>query len=159
MGVTGVVLAALIAAAPPGESEARISLDVRDADIQDMARLFADVGAFQLVMDPGVSCRVTLKMHDVRWDAALRAVLRSCGLAQEEDEGVVRIATNARLAEEARAERALREAQDDARPRSVLSRRLSYARAAEMAPLIKRLLGPGADVVFDARTNTLIIID
>lgn len=159
MGMMALALAALLAPAPPVEPEARISLDVREADIQDMARLFADVGAFQLVMDPGVSCRVTLKMHEVRWDAAFRAVLRSCGLAHAEDEGVVRIATAARLAEEARAERALREAQEAARPRSALSHRLSYARAAELAPLIKRMLSPGGDVVFDARTNTLIIID
>ena len=159
MGVTAFVLAGLLAAAPPEEPEARMSLDVRDADVQDLARLFADVGVFQLVMDPGVSCRVTLKMHDVRWGAAFKAVLRSCGLAHEEDEGVVRIATAARLAEEARAERELRDAQEAARPRSILIRRLSYARAAELAPAMTRMLGPGAEVVYDARTNTLIVID
>lgn len=156
MGVTALALAAWLAAEQP---EARISLDVRDADVQDLARLFADIGAFQLVMDPGVSCRVTLKMNAVRWDAAFKAVLKTCGLAQEEDEGVVRIATAARLAEEVREERALHEAQESARQRSVVSHRLSYARAAELAPLVKRLLGPGADVIYDTRTNTLIIID
>jgi type IV pilus assembly protein PilQ len=159
MGMTAFALAGLLLAAPPEEPEARISLDVREADIQDMARLFADVGAFQLVMDPGVACRVTLKMHEVRWDAAFKAVLRSCGLSHEEDVGVVRIATAAKLTEEARAERALREARAAARPRSVLSYRLSYARAAELAPLVEKLLGPDAEVVFDTRTNTLIIID
>jgi type IV pilus assembly protein PilQ len=154
-----IVLFAILGAASAQEPEARISLDVKDSDIQDMARLFADVGAFQLVMDPGVSCRVTLKMHDVRWDAAFKAMLKSCGLAYEDDEGVVRIATAARLAEEARAERALREAQEAARPRSVLTYRLSYARAAELAPVIKRMLSAQGEVVLDARTNTLIIID
>ena len=159
MGVTALAFAVFLAAAPPEEPEARVSLDVRDADVQDVARLFADIGAFQLVMDPGVSCRVTLKMNAVRLDAAFRAVLKTCGLAQEEDAGVVRIATAARLAEEAREERALREAQQAARPRSVIGQRLSYARAAELAPLVKRLLGPGGEAIYDTRTNTLIIID
>lgn len=33
------------------------------------------------------------------------------------------------------------------------------AHAAEMAPIVKRLLAPRGDVVYDARTNTLIIVD
>jgi type II secretory pathway component HofQ len=37
--------------------------------------------------------------------------------------------------------------------------RLSYARAAEMAPIVKRLMSPRGDVLFDARTNTIIIVD
>jgi type IV pilus assembly protein PilQ len=159
MGLTAFVLAAVLISASPEPGEARVSLDVREADVQDLARLFADLAPFQLVMDPGVSCRVTLKMHAVRWDAAFRAVLRSCGLAHEEDGRIVRVATAARLAEEARAQRALREAQQASRPRSVLSLRLSYARAAEMAPLVKKLLSPQGEVVYDARTNTLIVID
>jgi len=30
---------------------------------------------------------------------------------------------------------------------------------AQMAPLVKRLLSPQGDVVYDTRTNTLIVID
>jgi type II secretory pathway component GspD/PulD (secretin) len=43
--------------------------------------------------------------------------------------------------------------------RSVSAFRLSYARAAEMAPLVKKFLSPRGEVVYDSRTNTLIIID
>jgi len=159
MGLSGLVLGAFLAGAASGPGEARVSLDVRDGDVQDLARLFADLAPFQLVMDPGLQCRATLKLHAVRWDAAFLAVLRSCGLAHQEDGGIVRVATAARLAEEARAERALREAQASGRERSVLSLRLSYARAAEMAPLVKKLLSPRGDVAYDTRTNTLIVVD
>ncbi len=159
MGLTSLLLAASLASASPEPGEARVSLDVREADVQDLARLFADVAGFQLVMDPGVTCRVTLKLHSVRWDAAFAAILRSCSLSHQDGGGIVRVARAARLAEEAREERALREAQEANRPRSALSLRLSYARAAEMAPLVKKLLSPGGDVVYDTRTNTLIVID
>jgi type II secretory pathway component HofQ len=37
--------------------------------------------------------------------------------------------------------------------------RLSYAKAAEMAPLVKKFLSPRGEVIFDARTNTLIVTD
>ena len=37
--------------------------------------------------------------------------------------------------------------------------RLSYARAQELAPIVKRFLSPRGEVVYDTRTNTLIIID
>ena len=37
--------------------------------------------------------------------------------------------------------------------------RLSYAQAAELAPLIKKFLSPRGEVIFDARTNTLIVTD
>ena len=37
--------------------------------------------------------------------------------------------------------------------------RLSYARAAEVAPLVKRFLSPRGEVALDERTNTLYVID
>jgi type IV pilus assembly protein PilQ len=139
--------------------EARISIDVKDAAIQDVVRLLAEVGGFQVVMDPGVSCRLTLKLKEVRWGQVLASALRSCSLAHEEDGGIVRIAPAARLIEEAEARRRLSESREAARTRSVFLKRLSYARAEELAPIVRKLLSPRGEVVYDARTNTLIIID
>jgi type IV pilus assembly protein PilQ len=161
----GVTLAALVAAAPAARAEtaapeeARISLDVKDADLVDIVRVLADVAAFQVVFDPGINCRLTLKLREVRWSAALDASLKSCGLAQEEEGGIVRIAPASRLAAEADDERRLKEARSSSREPHVATFRLSYARAQEMAPLVKRLLSPRGDVVYDTRTNTLIVID
>ena len=46
-----------------------------------------------------------------------------------------------------------------AAPPQVSYQRLSYARAQELAPIVKRFLSPRGEVVYDTRTNTLIIID
>ena len=142
---------------PPAET--RVSIDFKDADIQDVVRLFSEVGGFQVVMDPGVSCKLTLKLKEVQWPSALNAALRSCRLGRDEEGGIVRIAPVSRLTEEAASRRKLEEEKELSRPRQVTSYRLSYARAQELAPLLKKMLSPRGEVIVDARTNTLIIID
>jgi type II secretory pathway component HofQ len=52
------------AADPSGE--ARISIDFKDADILDIVRLLVEVGDFQVVADPGVACKLTLKLAKSR---------------------------------------------------------------------------------------------
>ena len=155
MGALLLVLA-LVAA---GEEEARVSLDARDAPVVDVIRVLAEVGDFQTVIDPGVSCSLTLKLNGVRWLTVLDLALRACGLAREEQGRVVRIATSARLLEESVMRRKLQEEQEAARPKDLRLVRLTYARAEALAPLLKRLVSPRGDVTYDARTNTLIIID
>lgn len=140
-------------------AETRISLDFKDADILDVVRLMSEVGSFQVVVDPGVSCKLTLKLKEVPWDTALDVALRSCGLGQDTQNGIMRVAPVAKLTEEAAAHRKLAEAQRLDRPLRTTRYRLSYAKAAELAPLIKKFLSPRGEVVVDARTNTLIITD
>ena len=153
------VLGLGIAAGPAASSETRISLDFKDADILDVVRLMSEVGDFQVVVDPGVACKLTLKLKEVPWDAALDVALRSCGLGQDTENGIVRVAPVAKLTEEAAARRRLAEEQKLDRPLRTTRYRLSYAKATELAPIIKKFLSPRGDVVVDPRTNTLIITD
>ena len=69
--------------APPAAPEARISVDFKDADIVDIVRLMSEVGQFQVVVDPGISCKLTLKLKEVPWDTTLDIALRVCGLGSE----------------------------------------------------------------------------
>jgi len=144
-------------AAPDGE--ARISVDVKDADIVDIVRLFAEIGGFQVVVDPGVSCKLTLKLSEVRWTSALDVALKSCGLGQDQENEIMRVAPMAKLAAEQVAQRKLDEERELSGPLQMRSYRLSYARAAEMAPIIKRFLSSRGEVIYDSRTNTLIVMD
>jgi type IV pilus assembly protein PilQ len=164
--VSGTLLAGFLLLSAPlhgvaaeADAEARVSLDVRESDVTDIVRVLSEVAGFQVVFDPGLSCRLTLKLHEVSWRTALDVSLKSCGLGREEEGGILRIAPTSRLIEEAEAERRLREARAAAAPHRVLTFRLSYARAQEMAPIVKKLLAPRGDVVYDARTNTLMVID
>jgi type II secretory pathway component HofQ len=136
--------------------EARVSIDVKDAPIESIVRLLVELGGRQVVFDRGLDCRLTLKLHEVPWLTVLETSLRACRLGYEEDNGVLWVATLARLREEEESRRRL----EEARPTSgegVAVYRLSYARAERMAPLLQRLLAPEGEVTVDPRTNTLII--
>lgn len=155
-------LAPLTGVAQPRAVEAtptRVSLDVKDADVLDVARLMAEAGGFQLVADPGPACRLTLRLEQAALDAVFQAVLRACGLAAEETGGIVRAAPAARLLAEAEERRRLGEAQRLERPLRTHVLRLSFARAAELAPLLRQHLSPRGEVAWDARTNTLFVTD
>ena len=149
------------AAAPPPrpDGEARISVDLKDADIVDVVRLFAEVGGFQVVVDPGVSCKLTLKLNEVLWTSALDVALKSCGLGRDEENEIVRVAPLAKLTAETAAQRKLDEERSLSGPLQMRTYRLSYARAADMAPIIKKFLSPRGEVIYDSRTNTLIVMD
>jgi type II secretory pathway component HofQ len=141
------------------DGEARISMDFKDADIVDVVRLLSEVGGFQVVFHPGINCKLTLKIREVRWTSALDVALKTCGLGRDEESDIVRVAPIAKLREEAAERRKYQEERAVSGERTVSRYRLSYARAAEMAPIVKKFLSPRGEVVFDARTNTLIIID
>ena len=144
------------AAAP---AETRISVDFKDADVLYIVRLMADLGNFQVVAHPGIACKLTLKLKEVPLQTALDLALKTCGLGSEEESGVVRIATIATLTAEHAAQRKLDEERRLSGPLTTKVYRLSYARAADLAPLVKKMLSPRGDVIFDARTNTLIVTD
>jgi type II secretory pathway component GspD/PulD (secretin) len=71
---------------------------------------------------------------------------------------VVRL-MSATLAAEHAERRRLADERRSARPMATATLRLSYARAAELAPLLERYLSPQGRVSYDARTNTLFISD
>jgi type IV pilus assembly protein PilQ len=139
--------------------ETRISVDFKDADILDIVRLMAELGNFQVVAHPGISCKLTLKLKEVPLDTAFNLTLKTCGLGFEETSGIYRIAPTATLTAEHAAARKLADEQGLNRPLKTRMYRLSYARAAEMATLVKQFLSPRGQVIFDARTNTLIVTD
>jgi type IV pilus assembly protein PilQ len=151
----------LAQASPPRSSEETlIDIDVRDADAQDVLRLLAEVGGFNLAVDPGVSCKATLKLKQVPWPQVLELVLRTCGLEQEWlGENLVRVATAEDLRREYEARRKYAEEKALAGPLETRYVRLAYAKARDMAPLLERFLSPRGSVVFDERTNTLIVTD
>ena len=147
---------ALLAAAAAGE--ARVSLDVKDGAVRDVVGLLVEVGGMQVVFDPDVECKLTLKLHETRWQTALETTLRACGLAQEQEAGILRVAKPSRLAEEAAARRRLNEERSQGGEARLETFRLSYARAEAIAPLVRSRLSPRSQVTWDSRTNTLIVI-
>lgn len=140
--------------------ETLIDIDVREADARDVLRLLAAVGGFNLVVDPGVSCEATLKLKQVPWPQVLDLVLRTCGLEREIlGKNLVRVASAEELRKEYEQRRKYQEEKALAGPLETRYVRLAYAKAKDLAPLLSKFLSPRGSVVFDERTNTLIVTD
>lgn len=86
----------------PGTSGARyagepISLDLKDADLKDVLRTFAELTTLNIAIDADVRGSVTLRLHDVPWDQALDVILRINGLGYVLEGNILRVGTPARL--------------------------------------------------------------
>jgi len=140
--------------------DARIDIDVKDADVVDVLRLLAEVGGINLVADADTSCRATLTLKSVPWPQALDVLLRTCGLADDwVSDTILRVASMERIRAEYEERRKYEESKKLSGPLETRYRKLDYARAREMAPILAKFLSPRGSVVFDERTNTLIITD
>jgi type IV pilus assembly protein PilQ len=137
----------------------RISLNFKDADLKDVFRLFHEITGFNIVLDPAVSGTLTIVLENVPEDQALDIILKNNGLDKVFDNNVIRIASTQKLAAEAAARKSLIEAQELEQEPVTFTRKLSYAKAKDAVPIIKKMMSKRGDVIMDDRTNTLIITD
>jgi type IV pilus assembly protein PilQ len=137
-----------------------ISLDFQGADLRAVLRTFAEISGLNIVIDPTVQGTVDVALRDVPWDQALDIILRANKLGYMVDGTIVRVAPLTVLADEEAQRRKLGEEQALAGTLEVLAKRLSYAKAEELQPLlVKSALSQRGSVQVDSRTNTLILTD
>jgi type IV pilus assembly protein PilQ len=136
-----------------------ISVNLKDVDIKDFFRLIHEISGLNIVLDPNVRGSLTLVLDDVPWDQALDVVLRNNGLGRELEGNILRIAALDTFRKEAEEQRARTDAQALAVSKITVTRFLSYGRAKDVMPTIKKLLSPRGEVLADDRTNALIIND
>jgi type IV pilus secretin PilQ/predicted competence protein len=134
-----------------------ISLSLKDADIKDVLRTFADLTGLNMAVDPGVGGSVTVDFVDVPWDQALDIILRQNNLTFSLEGNVMRIGTIERIAAETAATRRLEEEERLGVQLTTLSFKLSYARATELAALLRDIASPRARIIVDNRTNQIIV--
>ncbi|MGH9403139.1 MAG: type IV pilus secretin PilQ [Terriglobia bacterium] len=111
-----------------------ISLDLKDVDIRDFFRLVHQVSGLNIVVDSGISGRVTLVLDDVPWDQALDLVLKNNDLGKVFEGNVLRIAKVQTLTAEADSQTTLRAAKLQSEPLVTIFRRLKYAHASDQKP-------------------------
>jgi type IV pilus assembly protein PilQ len=90
------------AATKPADPESgffgeRISLDLKDADLKDVLRTFAELTKLNIAIDPDVTGSVTVRLHDVPWDQALDLILRMNGLGYVLEGRILRVGKIERL--------------------------------------------------------------
>jgi type IV pilus assembly protein PilQ len=164
------------AAAPPapppaaaGGEQPRISMDFKDADINNLLRIIAEVSGLNVVAGQDVTGKVTVRLVNVEWEQALDLILKINNLAYERDGNVIRVASQASLQRErearANVQRAQAQAQVAQRQVEPLQFRIipvNYAKATDLLTKFTPLKTPGrpdASIVADERTNSLMITE
>ena len=143
----------------PGMKRTRISIDLRQADIQNVLRLLAKKGGVNVVAGEGVKGEVTIRLRSVPLDEVFLTVLQARKLGFEKRGNVIRVAPQSTLqAEQARRAEA-RKARANQQPLEVFLMPVNYADAKEMEEQVATLLSSRGAVTIDKRTNTLIIKD
>lgn len=137
-----------------------ISLDFREGDLQDILRLFADISGLNIIVNPGVTGKVTVKLNEVPWDQALDIILKSQGLGRVTEDNVIRVAPLSALQREEDELRKLKENQALAGDLVTWRKSLSYAKVSDLEDTVKKVaLSPRGSITLDTRTNTMIIND
>ena len=148
------------APAPAGKYTGEpISVNLKDVDLKDFFRLIHEISGLNVVLDPAVKGSLTIVLDDVPWDQALDIVLQNNSLDKQLNGNVLRIATRATLKTEAETQRDLEKAQAEAVAPVTVTRVLSYSKAATMSTTLKKFLSQRGDILYDDRSNQIIIRD
>ncbi len=160
-GSEGIELEAEGSLAPPKYTGDPITLDFKDGDIVDIFRLFAELSGLNVVINPGVSGKVSLKLTSVPWDQAIDLILKTQGLGSTTENNVIRIARVADLQREKEEQRRLQEAKELEGELLDFTKKISYAQAGELQTVLQDAgaLSPRGQINVDKRTNTLLLRD
>lgn len=139
----------------------RVSLDFQDADIIPIFRLLADISGYNIVVNPGISGKITLKLNNVPWDQALDLMLRTFSLSKIVDGNIIRIVPTAIVAKEldelAKAKKAAEEA-GELRTRIFP---VNYADLSKLKDAIDKakVISSRGSITLDERASSIIIND
>lgn len=136
----------------------RVTIDLVNADVQNVLRLFSDEGDVNIIASD-LSGSVTLRLLDVPLDLAFALILQSQGLGWEQRGNIIRVAPQATFDGERR-RRLEQIAEDfDVEPLQVRLRPISYADGGGLMSLLGSVLSSRGSVSFDTRTHTLLLTD
>lgn len=144
----------------------RISIDLQDADVEHVLRLISEISGYNLILDDGITGKISLKLVDIPWDQALDLVLLQRGLGMVVKGNIMRISSITKLGEERaqlqKAREAAIQAQEAMRNLAPLKTeyiQINYNTAAEFEGKVKSMITGRGNVSSDPRTNILIVTD
>ncbi len=132
----------------PQQEVPRMTVTFTNASIEEVLFTFSEVADRTIVSGPGVTGNVTAQIRDQPWDDAMQAILESQGLvAEEKDNGIIRVDDIQSLADRVNLEPLVTEAF-----------RINYATATELAEAIRALLTPARGQVSVAQATNMVIV-
>lgn len=158
------------AAEKPAYTGEKMTANFQDIDTRTLLNLIADTGGRNIVINDSVSGSMTLRLSEVPWDQVLDIVLSTKGLDKRIEGNVIRVGPTQELASQEKAALAARKDLQDLAPLRTEFLQINYAKADDIAALIRAQSGRGAGgdrtllssrgtLNIDPRTNTLILQD
>jgi type IV pilus assembly protein PilQ len=132
-----------------------VSLDFRDADIQNVLRILSYKSGVNIVAGPEVTGQVTIKLQDVPWQKALQVVLETYGYASERRGNIITVTTIENL-KKRREDSKLLSQQEPLVTKTFI---LNYAKATDVVESISKMKTERGSMNIDARTNAVIVRD
>ena len=137
----------------------KISLDFKDADINNILRLVAEISNLNIIAGDDVKGKMSLRLVDVPWDQAFDIILKTNGLGRVQEGNVVRVMPVSKIKLENEELLASRKAKEKLEDLEIKLLPVNYATASSLESQVKGLLSDRGSVSIEARTNTLIIKD
>ena len=161
----------------------RLTLKFQDIEVRPLLQLLADFTGQNIVVSDTVTGRMSLRLENVPWDQALDLILTTRGLSMRQNGNVMFIAPTAEIAAQEKARLDLIRQNETLAPLVSDFIQINYARAADIAKLLRPqttggagnvgalggspgiavsnngFLSPRGTITIDERTNTLLVND
>lgn len=136
-----------------------LTLDLVEIPLIDFFRLMAEEGGINIVLDPDIKGKISIKGEKMPWDQIFEMALVTNGLDKQIEGNLIRVTRKATLQEEAQQREALKKANLLAADLETRIRRLNYAKADSLSEILADQKTARGTVVVDERTNALILTD
>lgn len=138
------VVEAVATESTTGVSSGNVTLDFKDADINNVLRILSYKSGINIVAGKDVTGPITIRLTDVPWAKALDVILRTYGYTYEREGNIIRVTTTENLEKEELVTEVFA---------------LNYADAANVPTAIEEMLSERGSVKFDQRANLIIVTD
>ena len=144
----------------------KISFNVKNANIHDIFRVFAQVSNLNFITSNDVKGSLTMELHDVPWDQAFDIILQQKGLVAEKSGNIMRITTASKMQSEKKQElKAIEEKQELDRAKNAITEviDLNYVTPDYAMKIVNNLLykkkSKSGFIVSDVKNNAVICHD
>jgi type IV pilus assembly protein PilQ len=129
---------------PALRAEDNISLDFRDADIRDLLKIIAQKSGTNIIAEKSVRGNVTVRLTDVYYEEAMNLIAKTNGFAVRKIGNTWILANEKVLA-------------DGFEKGLTITKRLQYAKAADVSKIISSTIKKDVKVATDERINAVIV--
>lgn len=121
-----------------------VTVNFKSADIRTVLAYISEVAGVDIVPAPDVKGVVDLRLTNKPWKTALDIIVRNYGFAYEREGDIIRIVTIDKLKQEELASQVFN---------------LNYSKGKDIVDSVKGIVSERGKVVYDERTNTVLVTD